>query len=650
MYLGRKATRLNDKVYALLGMSTDDPSHIAGLLANYGVSWKELLQRLVKYLLGDKIQVETWSNTRELAVIKGKGYVFGIVAQVQTENGENIRQSVKAIFRSGGRSEGELVCWTTQASAKSIQDGDIICFLEGASNPSIIRPCYDYFDIIIIAAKIPGNMVVRDKHSIARDFLLSWDWENLGKIQCQKRYKDLLPKNERLLENSANLQSMLDKATRIWDIALILEEVQEYEKAEEMRAEAIERYEGAFGVESNAMDSQTQYGLTPLSWAARNGHDAVVRELLTKRIPKIDPDLRDNPYGRTPLSRAAEGGYEAVVELLIETGEVDFDSKDTVFRSTQPRWATEERVFGMTPLLWAAGNGHKGVVQLLLETGKVDVNARDRQFGETPLLWAIKNGHEAVVALLLKTGKVNANAKDIRFGRTPLWWAIENGHEALVALLLKTGKVDVNARDPRFGGTPLLWAVQNGQEAVVTLLLKTGKANVDEKGNEGLSPLSRAVQNGDEVIVKLLLDIGKADVNVGSNNLDLTPLQSAAAAGHEVIVKLLLQAGNIKVDAEDQLLRTPLWWAACNGYEKVVKLLLDIGKAEVNTKDRFGVSPIWGAVDRGYMAVVKLLLDTGKANFDRKDWNYRQTTLQRAVETGHGAVIKQLKSAVENSQ
>jgi hypothetical protein len=71
MYHNREATRRHDKIYALLGMSSEDPS-AAGLSPNYQVSWKELLQRLVRFLLYKGVSVETW-NEREIAVIKSKG-------------------------------------------------------------------------------------------------------------------------------------------------------------------------------------------------------------------------------------------------------------------------------------------------------------------------------------------------------------------------------------------------------------------------------------------------------------------------------------------------------------------------------------------------------------------------------------------------
>jgi ankyrin repeat protein len=53
-------------------------------------------------------------------------------------------------------------------------------------------------------------------------------------------------------------------------------------------------------------------------------------------------ESKDTTYGRTPLSWAAENGHEAVVKLLLEKG-AELESKDTTY--------------GQTPLSWAAGMG-----------------------------------------------------------------------------------------------------------------------------------------------------------------------------------------------------------------------------------------------------------------------------------------------------
>jgi ankyrin repeat protein len=82
-------------------------------------------------------------------------------------------------------------------------------------------------------------------------------------------------------------------------------------------------------------------------WAAGNGREAVVRQLLAK--DGVDPDSKDC-VGRTPLSLAASNGHEAVVRQLLAMDGVDPDSKDG---------------FGYTPLWWAARNGHGAVAKLL---------------------------------------------------------------------------------------------------------------------------------------------------------------------------------------------------------------------------------------------------------------------------------------------
>ena len=55
--------------------------------------------------------------------------------------------------------------------------------------------------------------------------------------------------------------------------------------------------------------------MTPLIWAARYGHEEVVRLLLREK--DIRPDRPDEEYGRTALSWAAGNGHEGVVRLFL---------------------------------------------------------------------------------------------------------------------------------------------------------------------------------------------------------------------------------------------------------------------------------------------------------------------------------------------
>jgi len=61
MYHTHKATERHDKIYALLGMSSDNP-RAAGLSANYNTPRKEVFQRLIKFPLSDRVLVDTWEQ------------------------------------------------------------------------------------------------------------------------------------------------------------------------------------------------------------------------------------------------------------------------------------------------------------------------------------------------------------------------------------------------------------------------------------------------------------------------------------------------------------------------------------------------------------------------------------------------------------
>jgi hypothetical protein len=149
MYHTQKATKRHDKVFSLLGMSSDDPI-AAGLSPNYTISWEKLLERLVKFLLGRQISVKTWTEL-EMAVIKGKGCILGRVSSEGDTDRIDRQQVVISSKISGYLEPGRK--WTLPASAKSVRVGDFVCLLYGASNPTIIRLYRDHFSAVVSTCK-----------------------------------------------------------------------------------------------------------------------------------------------------------------------------------------------------------------------------------------------------------------------------------------------------------------------------------------------------------------------------------------------------------------------------------------------------------------------------------------------------------------
>jgi len=357
----------------------------------------------------------------------------------------------------------------------------------------------------------------------------------------------------------------------------------------------------------------TYGGRTALSWAAGNGHEGVVRLFLGPQFVNpgsigrlwgaplvvgqlfgrryVNPDAPDTSYGQTPLSWAAGNGREGIVKMLLERGDVNPDAQDT-----------EDR---QTPLSRAAGNGHEGIVSLLLRQENVDPNSASKS-GQTPLSRAAENGHEGVVKLLLGREDVNPDTLDMEDGQAPLSRAAGNGHERTMKLLLERKDVNPNS-SCKSGETPLSRAARNGHEGVVKLLLERKDVNPNSSGKYGQTPFSCAVMGGHEGVVKLLL--GREGVNPDSRDqFGATPLLLAAYHGYEGIVKLLLERNDVSRNTPDTKHgQTPLSWAAENGREGVAKLLLEREDVDPNTSSKSGKTPLMLAAENGHASIVELL-------------------------------------------
>jgi len=208
-------------------------------------------------------------------------------------------------------------------------------------------------------------------------------------------------------------------------------------------------------------------GTSPLAWAARNGHEEVVKIFLGRE--DVDPNEADDSY-RTPLHYAAAGGNEEVVKMLLQRDEVNPDM---------------EEMFGRTPLAYAARGGFLEVVEILLGRQEVNPNTPD-SLRLTPLSYAAARRGEGIVKILLGREEVTPDIAGYN-GRTPLSYAAEWGNVEAVKMLLGRKEVNPDSSD-RDGRTPLSWAVAGEHEGVAKILLGREEVNPDKLDKNGLTP------------------------------------------------------------------------------------------------------------------------------------------------------------------
>ena len=349
-------------------------------------------------------------------------------------------------------------------------------------------------------------------------------------------------------------------------------------------------------------------GMTALTWAARRGHEQVVKMLLEQE--DVNPDQPDTKHGWTPLLWAAENGHDGIVKMLLEREDVNPDRADTEH--------------GRTSLSWAAGEGHEGIVKMLLQREDVNPSHGDTIYGRTPLSWATEDGHEGVIKMLLEREDVNPDQADTKCGWTPLSWAVRSGQERIVKVLLQREDVNPNQADTIYGQTPLSWAATDGHEGVIKMLLEQEDVNPDQPDTEyGRTPLSWAAGEGHEGIVKMLLEREDVNPNHGDTGYR-TPLSWAAEKGHEGVVKILLEREDVNPDQPGTRPgRTPLSWAAGEGHEGIVKMLLQREDVNPNHGDTGYRTPLSWAAEKGHEGVVKILLQREDVNpYHRQSWLY----------------------------
>ena len=372
---------------------------------------------------------------------------------------------------------------------------------------------------------------------------------------------------------------------------------------------------GLEGILNSTLDETTEtslqdnYGRTPLSWAAENGHDSVVQFLLKRENENIN--LR--------------GIYHPVLTIyLAKGGRTSIWARQ--LKGDTAKMRTKDRQRGRTPLSYAAKNGHEIILRLLLDREGLEVNSQD-EFGWTPLSLAIQHKHRAAAQLLLEHDNIYADLKD-EMGRTPLSYAAQAGYGELSC------------------------AAEAVYREMVQLLLQHDDVETDSQDESGCTPLFHAAWNGCDRIVQLLLT--KDNIQPDLQNRDgMIPLAQAAKEGHHVTVKLLLQRDDINARLKDNVGRTPFVHAMANKNRTTAQVLwsqdrnelvdmmldkYDLSRAEF--EDRYGKTRRISAQDTGIFEIntsldilYQLLVERGNAKLDQLSLDFGGPTPAYGVHT-----------------
>ena len=247
-----------------------------------------------------------------------------------------------------------------------------------------------------------------------------------------------------------------------------------------------------------------------------------------KKLAEEKTNLSQSSFGISPLSYAAKLGQPEILEYLLQ-------------QKAKP---------GRThPLSESVSCCNPGCLRHLIDYG-YSVKAFDDKHTSCPLIiraitlevtWRNEQLHE-VVRILLDNGASLEQRKDNKW--TPLHLVVMRDKQKeedveLTRLLLGLGS-DTEARD-RSGRTALHWAAQTDNETLMELLLEKG-ANREARNNKGNTPLLHIIDvNGKIATLRWLLE-HDTDPNA-QNHQSQTPLMLAARKKQTDMVVALLNKG-----------------------------------------------------------------------------------------------------------
>ncbi|KAF1780908.1 Ankyrin repeat-containing domain [Phytophthora cactorum] len=256
-------------------------------------------------------------------------------------------------------------------------------------------------------------------------------------------------------------------------------------------------------------------GLTPLMYAAAQGHAYIVEDPLPLSLPReVDAVEIKSNGGCTALYLAASKQHKVCKSLPVAASR----SRPTLIGERSFRRRSKSHR-GYTALSTAALRGHIEVVHLLLSQG-ASVEAQSC-IGDTPLLLAATRGRLEVVRALLVNG-ASPNIKNV-MGETPLSRAVAGGYVEVAARyyeLLQAPKSRSSHLSSANGGGQLgLPAALVSSSLPLSARRSDDEAEIEDNGKspcqdlrEALGLLAAVAHVDNAAYKKLLVENGKLEV------------------------------------------------------------------------------------------------------------------------------------------
>lgn len=194
MFHTHGATDPRDRVFALLGMSTDLPP-TCGLQADYRIDWTTLFLNLVKFMFGKDVQA-TINRRNDTAMIHTSGHLLGkiVAAGRGTAWGDDQTITLRASnpFRyfttsaDNGDSSSlvrQVLRLTVPSGGKCIAKDDILCYLPSVERVVVLRRQDAAFHIIALFSSLPSHddwdTDWFQHWSNAMELWMIWGWESV---------------------------------------------------------------------------------------------------------------------------------------------------------------------------------------------------------------------------------------------------------------------------------------------------------------------------------------------------------------------------------------------------------------------------------------------------------------------------------------